>query len=57
VDAAVAAPGPQGPGGGGGTGDPTSPSGPLPATGLPLALPLLAGLTVAVAAVLRRRKT
>jgi hypothetical protein len=57
VDAAVAAPGPQGPGGGGGTGGPTSPSGPLPATGLPLALPLLAGLTVAVAAVLRRRKT
>jgi hypothetical protein len=53
-DASVPAPGPGGSGEGGGR--PPGASGPLPATGLPFALPLLAGLTVAFAAGLRRRQ-
>lgn len=51
-EAAVAAPGPGGSGGGGGSG---SSGGPLPATGLPVAVPLLAGVALLALAGLRRR--
>jgi hypothetical protein len=52
-DASVPPPGPGGSGGGGGR--PPAAAGPLPATGLPFALPLLAALVLAGALGLRHR--